>query len=227
MNLRTKKSLTVNTKIPRYPNDGNGRDTYITYSILKNSDYFPPGPPSSVPPVHKSQDLSLSKPIKRYHMDGKGRDYYVQYTINENTNKYSGDVNIQNCLRNSTTLPNEINVPKGYSNFERRLINRIFYGKCDGLKTRYMSPKVVFAKKKKDLEEDEKLREEEEERLRQEEEERLFKEKQEEEEEKKKRNPYANDPPLTQEKLSESVRKIFLFNNNFLCPNKKVNISWH
>jgi hypothetical protein len=227
MNLRTKKSLTVNTKIPRYPNDGNGRDTYITYSILKNSDYFPPGPPSSVPPVHKSQDLSLSKPIKRYHMDGKGRDYYVQYTINENTNKYSGDVNIQNCLRNSTTLPNEINVPKGYSNFERRLINRIFYGKCDGLKTRYMSPKVFFAKKKKDLEEDEKLREEEEERLRQEEEERLFKEKQEEEEEKKKRNPYANDPPLTQEKLSESVRKIFLFNNNFLCPNKKVNISWH
>ena len=227
MNLRTKKSLTVNTKIPRYPNDGNGRDTYITYSILKNSDYFPPGPPSSVPPVHKSQDLSLSKPIKRYHMDGKGRDYYVQYTINENTNKYSGDVNIQNCLRNSTTLPNEINVPKGYSNFERRLINRIFYGKCDGLKTRYMSPKVVFAKKKKDLEEEEKLREEEEERLRQEEEERLFKEKQEEEEEKKKRNPYANDTPLTQEKLSESVRKIFLFNNNFLCPNKKVNISWH
>ena len=160
-------------------------------------------------------------------MDGKGRDYYVQYTINENTNKYSGDVNIQNCLRNSTTLPNEINVPKGYSNFERRLINRIFYGKCDGLKTRYMSPKVVFAKKKKDLEEEEKLREEEEERLREEEEERLFKEKQEEEEEKKKRNPYANDPPLTQEKLSESVRKIFLFNNNFLCPNKKVNISWH
>ena len=227
MNLRTKKSLTVNTKIPRYPNDGNGRDTYITYSILKNSDYFPPGPSSSVPPVHKSQDLSLSKPIKRYHMDGKGRDYYVQYTINENTNKYSGDVNIQNCLRNSTTLPNEINVPKGYSNFERRLINRIFYGKCDGLKTRYMSPKVVFAKKKKDLEEEEKLREEEEERLREEEEERLFKEKQEEEEEKKKRNPYANDPSLTQEKLSESVRKIFLFNNNFLCPNKKVNISWH
>ena len=226
MNLRTKKSLTVNTKIPRYPNDGNGRDTYITYSILKNSDYFPPGPPSSVPPVHKSQDLSLTKPIKRYHMDGKGRDYYVQYTINENTNKYSGDVNIQNCLRNSTTLPNEINVPKGYSNFERRLINRIFYGKCDGLKTRYMSPKVVFAKKKKDLEEEEKLREEEEERLREEEEERLFKEKQEEEEEKKKRNPYANDPPLTQEKLSESVRKIFLFNNNFLCPTKKV-ISWH
>ena len=186
MNLRTTKSLTVNTKIPRYPNDGNGRDTYITYSILKNSDYFPPGPPSSVPPVHKSQDLSLSKPIKRYHMDGKGRDYYVQYTINENTNKYSGDVNIQNCLRNSTTLPNEINVPKGYSNFERRLINRIFYGKCDGLKTRYMSPKVVFAKKKKDLEEEEKLREEQEERLGQEEEERLFKEKQEEEEEKKK-----------------------------------------
>ena len=226
MNLRTKKSLTINTKIPRYPNDGNGRDTYITYSILKNSDYFPPGPPSSVPPVHKSQDLSLKKPIKKYYMDGLGRDYYVQYTINENTNKYSGDVNIQNCLRNSTTLPNEINIPKGYSKFEKRLINRIFYGKCDGLNTRYMSPKVVFAKKKKDLEEEEKLKEEEEERLREEEEEKLWKE-QKEKEEKKKKNPYANDPPLTQEKLSESVRKIFLFNNNFFCSNKKVNESWH
>jgi hypothetical protein len=89
-----------------------------------------------------------------------------------------------------------------------------------------MSPKVVFAKKKKDLEEEEKLKEEEEERLREEEEEKLWKE-QKEKEEKKKKNLYANDPPLTQEKLSESVRKIFLFNNNFLCPNKKVNISWH
>ena len=226
MNLRTTKSLTVNTKIPRYPNDGNGRDTYITYAILKNSDYHPPGPPSSVPPVHKSQDLSIRKPIKKYHMDGLGRDYYVQYTINENTNKYSGGVDIKDSLRNSTTLPNEIKIPKGYSNFEKKLINRIFYGKCDGLKTRYMSPKVVFAKKKKDLEEDEKLKEEEEEKLRKEEEEKLWKE-QKEKEEKKKKNPYANDPPLTQEKLSESIRKIFLFNNNFFCPNKKVHESWH
>ena len=166
MNLRTTKSLTVNTKIPRYPNDGNGRDTYITYAILKNSDYHPPGPPSSVPPVHKSQDLSIRKPIKKYHMDGLGRDYYVQYTINENTNKYSGGVDIKDSLRNSTTLPNEIKIPKGYSNFEKKLINRIFYGKCDGLKTRYMSPKVVFFIYKKDLEEDEKLKEEEEEKLR-------------------------------------------------------------
>ena len=81
-------------------------------------------------------------------------------------------------------------------------------------------------RKKKDLEEDEKLKEEEEEKLRKEEEEKLWKEQQ-EKEEKKNRNPYANDPPLTQEKLSESIRKIFLFNNNFFCPNKKVHESWH
>ena len=220
MNLRTKKSLTVNTKIPRYPNDGNGRDTYITYSILKNSDYFPPGPPSSVPPVHKSQDLSLSKPIKRYHMDGKGRDYYVQYTINENTNKYSGDVNIQNCLRNSTTLPNEINVPKGYSNFERRLINRIFYGKCDGLKTRYMSPKVIFARKKSEIEEEERLKQEEEERLRREEEERLFQQSQ-NDNDKKRKNAYLKEPLPTEDDLKESVKRIFLYNNKIIDENNK------
>ena len=227
MILRTKKSLTMNTKIPRYPNDGQGRDTYITYSILKNNNYFPPGPPSTVVHVNKSQDLSLRKPIKKYIPDGKGRDYYIQYSINQFINNYSGDVSIENCLRNETEPNKEINIPKGYSKAEKKLIDRIFYGKCNGLKTRYMSPKVVFAKKKKDLEEEERLKEIELEKEKEEEEERIWKEMK-EKEEKEKKNPYLNEPKLTQEKLSESVRKIFLFNNklNFIASNRGKEKAW-
>ena len=145
MNLRTKHSLSLNPKIPRYPNDGRGRDTYISYAVLKDYHYLPPQPSSYPPHVTQSQDLSLKKPIKKYVMDGQGRDYYISYTINLSTNKYSGDINIENTLR---TSPNEIHVPKGTSNFEKKLINRIFYGKCPGLNTRYMSPKEERLRRK-------------------------------------------------------------------------------
>ena len=216
MNLRTKHSLSLNPKIPRYPNDGRGRDTYISYAVLKDYHYLPPQPSSYPPHVTKSQDLSLKKPIKKYVMDGQGRDYYISYTINLSTNKYSGDINIENTLR---TSPNEIHVPKGTSNFEKKLINRIFYGKCPGLNTRYMSPKVVFARKKKEIEEEEKLKREEEERLRREEEEKLFQQSQ--NQEKKKKNPYSREPLPTEDDLRESVKKIFLFNNKIIDDNNK------
>ena len=123
MNLRTKHSLSLNPKIPRYPNDGRGRDTYISYAVLKDYHYLPPQPSSFPPHVTKSQDLSLKKPIKKYIMDGQGRDYYISYSINLSTNKYSGDVNIANTLR---TASDEIHIPKGTSNFEKKLINRIY-----------------------------------------------------------------------------------------------------
>jgi SpoVK/Ycf46/Vps4 family AAA+-type ATPase len=55
-------------------------------------------------------------------MDGQGRDYYISYTINQNTNKYTGDINIENTLR---TSPNEIYIPKGISKFEKKLICEI------------------------------------------------------------------------------------------------------
>ena len=61
MNLRTKHSLSLNPKIPRYPNDGRGRDTYISYAVLKDYHYLPPQPSSYPPHVTKSQDLSLKK----------------------------------------------------------------------------------------------------------------------------------------------------------------------
>ena len=60
-----KKNLEINPKIYRYTNDGQGRDTYITYSVIKNSNYFPPVPSSPKQHVNKSHDLSLRKPIKK------------------------------------------------------------------------------------------------------------------------------------------------------------------
>ena len=217
MNLRTKHSLSINPKIPRYPNDGKGRDTYISYAVLKDYHYLPPQPSSFPPHVTKSQDLSLKKPIKKYIMDGKGRDYYISYSINLSTNKYSGDVNLANTLR---TASNEIHIPKGTSNFEKKLINRIFYGKCPGLNTRYMSPKVIFARKKAEIEEEERLKKEEEERLRREEEANLFQQSQ--IQEKKKKNPYSREPLPTENDLKESIKRIFLFNNKIIDENNKV-----
>ena len=217
MNLRTKHSLSINPKIPRYPNDGKGRDTYISYAVLKDYHYLPPQPSSFPPHVTKSQDLSLKKPIKKYIMDGQGRDYYISYSINLSTNKYSGDVNIANTLR---TASDEIHIPKGTSNFEKKLINRIFYGKCPGLNTRYMSPKVIFARKKAEIEEEERLKKEEEERLRREEEANLFQQSQ--IQEKKKKNPYSREPLPTENDLKESIRRIFLLNNKIIDENNKV-----
>ena len=217
MNLRTKHSLSINPKIPRYPNDGKGRDTYISYAVLKDYHYLPPQPSSFPPHVTKSQDLSLKKPIKKYVMDGQGRDYYISYSINLSTNKYSGDVNLANTLR---TASNEIHIPKGTSNFEKKLINRIFYGKCPGLNTRYMSPKVIFARKKAEIEEEERLKKEEEERLRREEEVNLFQQSQ--IQEKKKKNPYSREPLPTENDLKESIKRIFLFNNKIIDENNKV-----
>ena len=217
MNLRTKHSLSINPKIPRYPNDGKGRDTYISYAVLKDYHYLPPQPSSFPPHVTKSQDLSLKKPIKKYIMDGQGRDYYISYSINLSTNKYSGDVNLANTLR---TASNEIHIPKGTSNFEKKLINRIFYGKCPGLNTRYMSPKVIFARKKAEIEEEERLKKEEEERLRREEEANLFQQSQ--IQEKKKKNPYSREPLPTENDLKESIKRIFLFNNKIIDENNKV-----
>ena len=223
MNLRTKHSLSINPKIPRYPNDGKGRDTYISYAVLKDYHYLPPQPSSFPPHVTKSQDLSLKKPIKKYIMDGQGRDYYISYSINLSTNKYSGDVNIANTLR---TASNDIHIPKGTSNFEKKLINRIFYGKCPGLNTRYMSPKVIFARKKAEIEEEERLKKEEEERLRREEEANLFQQSQ--IQEKKKKNPYSREPLPTEDDLKESIKRIFLFNNKIIDENnKEKNKAWY
>ena len=90
-----------------------------------------------------------------------------------------------------------------------------------------MSPKVVFAKKRSEIIEEERLKREEEERLRREEEEKLFQQT-EEENEKKKKNAYSRDPLPTEDDLKESVKRIFLFGNKTIDENNKVkDIAWY
>ena len=65
----------------------------------------------------------------------------------------------ENILRKRGPSQDYLRLSKNPSSkFERRLINRIFYGKCPGMKDRQMSPKVRFKKdiekeKEKELEE--------------------------------------------------------------------------
>ena len=51
-------------------------------------------------------------------------------------------------LRNSIEI-NPVRINRSYrkNKFEKDLINRIFYGKCPGVKERLMQPKVKFNKK--------------------------------------------------------------------------------
>ena len=83
-----------------------------------------------------------------------------------------------------------------------------------------MSPKVIFARKKAEIEEEERLKKEEEERLIREEEANLFQQSQ--IQEKKKKNPYSREPLPTENDLKESIKRIFLFNNKIIDENNKV-----
>ena len=151
----SKKAYSVKTtpKVPNYQNDGAGRDTYISFynggfGKYKLRDMIMREQNDS-PRHYYHQNLALCKPTKRYFCNGGGRDSYVYISLLEENEKYRGNLRLNNILRSYDNIDHPIKTSKNISpsKFEKKLINRIFYGKCPGLKERFMSPKVKFLKK--------------------------------------------------------------------------------
>lgn len=140
-------------KIPVYKNDGIGRDTYISFynggfGCYKLTDTYAKEKIES--PKHLyHQNLALCKPTKKYFTDGNGRDTYVYNGMLEEHDKCQGNLRLPNILRSYNTLqyPMKTSGCLSPSKFEKKLINRIFYGKSADVKDRQMSPKVRFVKK--------------------------------------------------------------------------------
>lgn len=138
--------------IPTYINDGKGRDTYISFynggfgsypfskSYTKDS--------YEISHKRKRPDLFMRRPIVKYNMDGIGRDYFIHQNILSEHCKLKEFSDFPNSLRNGLeTKLIRLNKSNYRNKFEKKLINRIFYGKCPGVKDRQMSPKVKFLKK--------------------------------------------------------------------------------
>ena len=140
-------------KVVNYRNDGGGRDTYISFynggfGNYKLSDTYLKEKTDS--PKHEyHQNLSLCKPFKRYYTDGGGRDLYVYNSLRDLNDKCKGNLRLNNILRSYDNTQYHPRNSKNFSpsKFEKKLIDRIFYGKCPGLNDRLMSPKVKFLKK--------------------------------------------------------------------------------
>lgn len=146
-------SLQQKPKVVNYRNDGAGRDTYISFynggfgkyqlsdTVLKEK--------TDSPKHIYHQNLALWKPTKRYFTDGNGRDLYVYNSLKDENDKFKGNLRLNNILRSydNTQYPLRTSKNLSPSKFEKKLIDRIFYGKCPGLKDRLMSPKVKFLKK--------------------------------------------------------------------------------
>ena len=140
--------------IPIYRNNGLGRDTYISgynggfgtyrYSKSYKKDTY------NIP-IHKYHpNLFKRRPIDKYQISGEGRDYFIYKDILTEHDRTSGNNSFEKSLRNDdspSVLFRSTKMPR--NKFEKKLINRIFYGKCPGMKDRQMSPKVKF---KKDIE---------------------------------------------------------------------------
>ena len=161
---KKKYSLRQIPKIPTYQNDGCGRDTYISFynggfGKYKLSDMYKHEQTES-PRHYYHQNLALCKPTKRYFCNGGGRDSYVYISLLEENEKHKGNLRLDNILRSYDNKDHPMKTSKNISpsKFEKRLINRIFYGKCPGLDERFMSPKVKFTKREESQkkEEDEK-----------------------------------------------------------------------
>jgi hypothetical protein len=142
--------------IPKYRNDGKGRDTYISFSNGGFSNY--PYSRSYRQDFYEINirrnhpDLYKRRPIIKYNMDGKGRDYFIHQNILSEHCKLKDNEDFPHILRNGIEInPNYFNKSYRRSKFEKNLINRIFYGKCQGVKDRLMQPKVKFNKKGKVL----------------------------------------------------------------------------
>ena len=138
--------------IPKYINDGKGRDTYISffnggfsnypYSNSYKKDFY------DICHRRNRPDLYRNRPINRYNMDGKGRDFFIHQNILSEHCRIKGSSDFNHMLRNGEELsPIKFTKSYGKTKFERNLLNRIFYGKCSGIKDRLMQPKVKFSKK--------------------------------------------------------------------------------
>ena len=153
----------MHPKIPVYKNTGDGRDTYISFfnggfGRYKLTDTYLKEKTDSPKRIYQP-DLSLCKPTSKYFTDGNGRDTYVYSGMLAEHDKCKGNLKLPNILRSYQTME----IPKtsksiSPSKFEKKLINRIFYGKCPGMKDRQLSPKVKFLTKediKRKISEDE------------------------------------------------------------------------
>ena len=141
-------------RIPIYINNGLGRDTYIScynggfghykYSKSYKKDVY------EVPTYKNHPDLFKRRPIDRYQMSGEGRDYFIYKGIQTEHDRISDNASFERTLRKDDS-PGEyhLSTRRPRNKFETKLVNRIFYGKCPGMKDRQMSPKVKF---KKDIE---------------------------------------------------------------------------
>ena len=141
-------------RIPIYINNGLGRDTYIScynggfghykYSKSYKKDIY------EVPSYKNHPDLFKRRPIDRYQMSGEGRDYFIYKGIQTEHDKISDNASFERTLRKDDS-PREyhLSTRRPRNKFEKKLVNRIFYGKCPGMKDRQMSPKVKF---KEDIE---------------------------------------------------------------------------
>lgn len=146
------RAFPVHMRPPNYLNDGNGRDTYISFANGGFSNY----PYSRAYKKdnygsyrsHFFPDLSQRRPIVKYGIEGTGREYFI----------YQSSVSEHNRDLGSTLFSNTLRESQGYgplitsnnfrtSKFEKNLIGRVFYGKCPGVKDRLMCPKTQFRKK--------------------------------------------------------------------------------
>ena len=148
------KAPVLPPRIPIYINNGLGRDTYIScynggfghykYSKSYKKDVY------EVPTYKNHPDLFKRRPIDRYQMSGEGRDYFIYKGIQTEHDRISDNASFERTLRKDDS-PREyhLSTRRPRNKFETKLVNRIFYGKCPGMKDRQMSPKVKF---KKDIE---------------------------------------------------------------------------
>lgn len=150
-------------RIPIYINNGYGRDTYISfynggfgsykYSKSYKKDMYQI-------PIHRNHpDLFKRRPIDRYQISGEGRDYFIYKGIQTEHDRISDNNGFENLLRkNDSPTQYHTSYKRPINKFEKKLVNRIFYGKSNDVKDRQMSPKVKF---KKDIEKEKKEKEEE------------------------------------------------------------------
>jgi hypothetical protein len=163
---KKKYSLRQIPKVVNYHNDGCGRDTYISFynggfGKYKLSDMILKEHKDS-PKHYYYQNLALCKPTKRYFCNGGGRDSYVYISLLEENEKHRGNLRLHNILRSYDGRNQPLRTSKNISpsKFEKKLINRIFYGKCPGLNERFMSPKVKFMKKEESPKKEETIEDE-------------------------------------------------------------------
>lgn len=150
-------------RIPIYINNGYGRDTYISfynggfgsykYSKSYKKDIYDV-------PIHRNHpDLFKRRPIDRYQISGEGRDYFIYKGIQTEHDRVSDNNSFENVLRkNGSPCQYKTSTERPINKFEKKLVNRIFYGKSLDVKDRQMSPKVKF---KKDIEKEREEKEEE------------------------------------------------------------------